>query len=77
MGLILYASSVLIPQFSQQELGYTAFISGLVLSPGGLVVIVLIPIVGIIMKHVQPRYIVMFGFTLMGRRFGLLERPRT
>ena len=66
MGLILYASSVIIPQFSQQELGYTAYISGLVLSPGGIVVIILIPIVGVVMKFVQTRYIVMFGFALMG-----------
>ena len=66
MGAILYASSVLIPQFSQQDLGYTAYLSGLVLSPGGLVVICLIPIVGQIMKRVQTRYIVMFGFFLMG-----------
>ena len=66
MGLILYASSVIIPQFAQQELGYTAYISGLILSPGGIVVIILIPIVGVIMKYVQTRYIVMFGFALMG-----------
>jgi DHA2 family multidrug resistance protein len=66
MGMILYASSVVIPQFAQQELGYTATISGLILSPGGLVVIVLIPIVGQIMKRVQTRYIVMFGFFVMG-----------
>ena len=66
MGGILYASSVLIPQFSQQDLGYTAYLSGLVLSPGGIVVICLIPIVGQIMKRVQTRYIVMFGFLLMG-----------
>ena len=66
MGMILYASSVVIPQFAQQELGYTATISGLILSPGGIVVIVLIPIVGLIMKRVQTRYIVMFGFFVMG-----------
>ena len=46
-------------------LGYTAYIAGLVLSPGGVVVIMLIPIVGMIMKVVQTRYIVMFGFAFM------------
>lgn len=66
VGMILYASAVLIPQFAQTELGYDATLSGLVLSPGGLVVIVLIPIVGQIMKRIQTRYIVMFGFLLMG-----------
>ena len=66
MGAILYASSVLIPQFAQTELGYTATVSGLILSPGGVVVIVLIPIVGQLMTRIQTRYIVMFGFFLMG-----------
>jgi DHA2 family multidrug resistance protein len=66
MGAILYASSVLIPQFAQTELGYTATVSGLILSPGGIVVIVLIPIVGQLMTRIQTRYIVMFGFFLMG-----------
>ena len=66
MGMILYSSAVIIPQFSQQVLGYDAFRSGLILSPGGIVVIILIPIVGRIMKYVQTRYVVMFGFTLMG-----------
>ena len=66
MGAILYASSVLIPQYAQTELGYTATISGLILSPGGIVVIVLIPIVGQLMTRIQTRYIVMFGFFLMG-----------
>ena len=66
MGAILYSSSVIIPQFSQQVLGYDAYQSGLILSPGGIVVIFLIPFVGQIMKRVQTRYIVMFGFCLMG-----------
>jgi MFS transporter, DHA2 family, multidrug resistance protein len=66
MGAILYASSVIIPQFAQTELGYTATVSGLILSPGGLVVIVLIPIVGQLMTRIATRYIVMFGFFLMG-----------
>ena len=66
MGMILYASAVLIPQFSQQQLGYTALLSGLILSPGGVVVIILIPIVGQLMKVVQTRWVVMIGFTVMG-----------
>jgi DHA2 family multidrug resistance protein len=65
-GGILYSSAVIIPQFAQQQLGYTAYISGLILSPGGLVVIALIPFVTRIMKVVQTRYIVMTGFTIMG-----------
>ena len=66
MGFILYASAVLIPQFAQSVLGYTALYAGLILSPGGVAMIVLIPLVGQLMKGVQTRYIVMFGFAFMG-----------
>lgn len=65
-GMVLYSSSVIIPQFAQTQLGYNATNSGLILSPGGIVVIILIPFVGQIMKRVQTRYVVMFGFLLMG-----------
>ena len=66
VGFILYSSAVVIPQFSQQVLGYDAYNSGLILAPGGVVIIILIPFVGMLMKKVQTRLIVMFGFTLMG-----------
>jgi DHA2 family multidrug resistance protein len=70
MGGILYASAVIIPQFSQQVLGYTSTLSGLILSPGGIVVIIMIPFVGQLMKVVPVRYIIGFGFLTMG--FALL-----
>ena len=45
-GGVLYAGAVVIPQFAQTVIGYTATWAGLILSPGGIVVILLIPIVG-------------------------------
>jgi MFS transporter, DHA2 family, multidrug resistance protein len=66
MGSILYASAVLIPQFAQSVLLYTATWAGLILSPGGIAVIILIPIVGRLMTKVQTRYIIATGFTIMG-----------
>jgi MFS transporter, DHA2 family, multidrug resistance protein len=65
-GAILYASAVIIPQFAQQTLMYTATWAGLVLSPGGVAVIVLIPIVGRLMTVLQTRYVIALGFTVMG-----------
>ncbi len=70
MGGILYASAVIIPQFAQRVLSYTATWAGLILSPGGIAVICLIPIVGRLMKVMQTRYLIAFGFTVMG--FALL-----
>ncbi|SDT14047.1 DHA2 family efflux MFS transporter permease subunit [Bradyrhizobium canariense] len=66
MGAILYASAVIIPQFAQQTLQYTATWAGLVLSPGGIAVILLIPIVGKLMTVVQTRYVIGVGFMIMG-----------
>jgi MFS transporter, DHA2 family, multidrug resistance protein len=65
-GAILYASAVIIPQFAQQTLNYTATWAGLVLSPGGIAVIVLIPVVGRLMTVLQTRYIIGLGFLIMG-----------
>ena len=65
-GAILYASAVVIPQFAQQTLSYTATWAGLVLSPGGVAVIVLIPLVGRLMTVLQTRYVIALGFLIMG-----------
>jgi DHA2 family multidrug resistance protein len=68
---VLYSSGVLIPQLAQVHLGYTALLAGLVLSPGALVVLVLIPIVTrVLMPRVQTRLIIATGFLILG--FGLL-----
>lgn len=66
MATVLYASSVVIPQLAQQQLGYTATWAGLILSPGGLVVIALIPVVGRLTRVVPLKYIIAAGFFLMG-----------
>ncbi|WP_250474701.1 DHA2 family efflux MFS transporter permease subunit [Caballeronia sp. GAFFF1] len=63
---VLYGSAVLIPQLAQQQLGYTATLAGLVLSPGALLIVFLIPVVSKLMLWVQTRYLVAFGFFLMG-----------
>jgi DHA2 family multidrug resistance protein len=66
VGGLLYASAVIIPQFAQQVLGYDATHSGLILSPGAMVVIFLIPLVSILLKFVQTRYVIATGFFVMG-----------
>lgn len=66
MAFILYSSAVVIPQFAQQVVGYTATLAGLILSPGGAVVILLIPIVTRLLGVMPTRYLIMVGFTLMG-----------
>jgi DHA2 family multidrug resistance protein len=62
LGLVLFGSTVLLPLFLQTMLGYTAELAGKVLSPGGLVVLVLLPIVGRLLGKVQARWLIAFGF---------------
>ncbi len=66
MAFVLYSSAVVIPQFAQQVIGYTATDAGLILSPGGFVVIMLIPIITRILPRIPTRYLIAIGFTLMG-----------
>ncbi|HEY0182120.1 MAG TPA: DHA2 family efflux MFS transporter permease subunit [Rhodopila sp.] len=61
MGFVLYASAVLIPQFAQQQLGYTATWAGLVLAPGAVVLTLLIPVAGRLMNVVPTKYIIATG----------------
>jgi len=66
LGLILYGSTALLPIFLQTLMGYSATTSGLVLSPGGLVTMISMPIVGILVTKIQPRYLIGFGLVVIG-----------
>ena len=65
LGFVLFGTTVLIPQFAQSILGYTAERAGLVISPGGVMVLLLMPLVGFLVGRVDPRYLIAFGFTAM------------
>jgi DHA2 family multidrug resistance protein len=62
LGVALFGSTVLLPQYLQVLMGYTAQQSGMALSPGGLIIIALLPFVGRLVGKVDPRFLVAFGF---------------
>jgi MFS transporter, DHA2 family, multidrug resistance protein len=62
LGTVLFGTTVLIPQFVQSLLGYTAQLAGLVISPGGLMVMLMMPIVGFLVSRVDPRWMIVYGF---------------
>ena len=66
LGTALYGTTVLIPQFLQTLLGYTAESAGLALSAGGLVTMACMPIVGKLVGKVDPRFLIAFGFIVTG-----------
>ena len=49
----------------QTELNYTALLAGLALSPGGIVTMMMMPIVGRLISSVQPKYLLVFGGTVV------------
>jgi len=65
LGFVLYGSTALLPIFLQTLLGYTAMLSGLVLSPGGIVVVIMLPIVGKLLTRFEARWLVIFGVVIV------------
>jgi DHA2 family multidrug resistance protein len=62
LGFALYGTTILIPQFVQTLLGYTAELAGLVLSPAGFMMMCMMPVVGFLSGKVDPRKLIGFGF---------------
>ena len=62
LGIMLFSSLVMMPQFLQTLMGYTAENAGLVLSGGGLLLLFLMPVVGTLASKFQARYIIGFGW---------------
>src|SRR3984957_10020612 len=62
LGIMLFSSLVLMPQFLQTLLGYTSQLAGLALSAGGLVLLIEMPIMGQLTTKIQARYLIAFGW---------------
>jgi MFS transporter, DHA2 family, multidrug resistance protein len=65
VGLTLYSTTVLLPQYVQVLMGYTAELAGLALSPGGFTVMLLMPLVGQLSQRVDARKMLFFGFAVV------------
>ncbi|MCX5706093.1 MAG: DHA2 family efflux MFS transporter permease subunit [Candidatus Omnitrophica bacterium] len=59
--LVLFGSILLLPLFVQQLLGYNAFLSGMVLAPGGIATLISMPISGKLIQKVNPKAVLAFG----------------
>ncbi len=65
LGIMLYGTTFMLPAFVQVLMGYTAELAGLMISPGGLAVLVLMPLVGALSARVDARWLVAVGFISM------------
>jgi DHA2 family multidrug resistance protein len=68
LGTVLFGSTVLIPQYLQTLLGYTAERAGMVLSPAGFVLMAMMLVAGRTVGKVDPRAMAAAGylFTALG-----------
>jgi len=65
LGFALLGSTLLLPLFLQTLLGYTAQLSGMALSPGGFVIMVIMPFVGWLLSRYDARYLLLFGLSML------------
>ncbi len=65
LGAVLFGTTVLIPEYLQTVMGYTAENAGMVLSPGGITVMICMPIVGQLVSRVDARLLIGFGFVVL------------
>ncbi len=62
VGIVLYGTTFMIPQFLQVLLGYPAVVAGESLAGGGFIMILVLPFVGAMVSRVDPRKMMAFGF---------------
>lgn len=62
LGMVLFGSTVLIPQYLQVLLGYTAERAGMVLSPAGFVMMIMMAVAGRTLGKGDPRVMVALGY---------------
>ena len=64
VGVILLGSTVLIPQYLQLVMGYSATQAGLAISPGGLLVMGMLPFVGFMLSRIEARWLIAVGLVI-------------
>ncbi len=62
LGVLLFSSLVLMPQFLQTLIGYTSELAGLALSAGGLVLLFEMPLIGQLSRKIHARRLIAFGW---------------
>jgi len=66
LGAMLFGTTVLIPQFLQMQMHWSATQAGLTLSGGGVVVFLMMPMIGRMVGKVDSRKMVAVGFLISG-----------
>jgi DHA2 family multidrug resistance protein len=62
LGIVFFSSLVMVPQFLQNLMGYSAFNAGLALSASGLLILIEMPLIGQLTSRVQARHLIALGW---------------
>jgi MFS transporter, DHA2 family, multidrug resistance protein len=62
LGAVLYGTTVLIPQYLQLLMGYSAVSAGEALAGGGFLMMLMMPLSGILVSKMDQRVLMAFGF---------------
>jgi DHA2 family multidrug resistance protein len=65
VGAASFSTTVLMPQFLQSLMGYTAEEAGMVLSMAAVVLLIELPLVGRLTTHIQARSLMAFGWGML------------
>ncbi|TPN23629.1 DHA2 family efflux MFS transporter permease subunit [Mesorhizobium sp. B2-3-3] len=65
VGAVLFSTTQLMPQLQQTAFDYTATLSGLSMMPGGIAMLMLMPVSGFAAGIVQPKYLIMLGMSVV------------
>ena len=65
VGAASFSTTVLVPQFLQSLLGYSAQSAGMVLSAAAVILLIELPLVGQLAGRIQARYLIAFGWAML------------
>lgn len=66
LGITLFGTTVMLPQFLENLLGYPAVTAGEALAGGGFIMMLMMPIAGGLAARVDPRVLMAIGFSSTG-----------
>jgi len=71
---VLFGCILLLPLYVQQLMGYTAFMAGLVLSPGGIATLFTMPIAGKLIQKYNPKVVLAVGLLINAYSVFIMSR---
>jgi DHA2 family multidrug resistance protein len=74
VGFCLYSSIMLIPLFLQTLMGYNATLAGMVLAPGGVATLIIMPLVGAYLQRGDGRKVVFVGLMIGAVSMFMMQR---